>query len=157
LSGSERKALVAFLRSEKFTRLAEGNIDGAVHLYAENREVLSGFFWSRFGEVAAIAQAYYVVYGDQPSVSEVGEDFDDYLKKAGQEEKKHWDIVKRATARGFGKSGLLQKIGKEKLDFAFSDNFVFLFPRELAEYLRWSVNTSPLLFVAEKIFREIKR
>ncbi|MEW6722451.1 MAG: hypothetical protein AB1324_04265, partial [Candidatus Micrarchaeota archaeon] len=147
LSSGERNALLAILRSGKFGGWVREDFGKAVELASKNRDVLAGFFWAVFREVFAFSHACLLASLPMPSVDEIGDDFDAFLKKkAGEPRAELKEEVRK------------RRIADEKtLSRAFSDDFAFLFPRELADYLRWNVDISPAAFVLAEVMKSRKR
>ncbi|MEW6035868.1 MAG: hypothetical protein AB1529_04605 [Candidatus Micrarchaeota archaeon] len=137
LSQREREAFAAILGSKKFSGWVAEDFQKAVELAVADKDVLGGFFWSVFRDVFAYTHAYLLASGELPSVEDIGADFGSFLEKRAGKKKLAAlrDELQRGApdAKAFGR--------------AFSDDFAFLFPRELAEFLRWDIDVSPSVFV----------
>lgn len=157
LTEEEMEALVKFLNSKKVGRWIEEQFPEAILLKDKNLDVLVRYFWKIFRHIFAISLAYFLVYEDQPSISEIGDDFDRYLKRMSKNAKKEWKELRDAIINDKKMRTLLLMAGEEYvLDYAFEDNLIFFFPRELVEYLRWTINPSAYVFVVQEIFQRRK-
>ncbi len=141
LSQKERDAFAAILGSGKFCGWVIEDFRIAVKLAGEGKDVLDGFFWSVFRDVFAYTHAYLLASGGLPSVEDIGADFDSFLeKRAGKEPPAHLrEEIRKHVPEG------------KALGRAFSDDFAFMFPKELAGFLRWDIDVSPAVFVLREI------
>jgi hypothetical protein len=148
LSKEEKEALMKILDSEFFGKFMEERLLEDVRLRKEEETSLFNEFWWNFRDIFAIAHAYFLVFCDQPSIKEIEDNFDDFLVLA--DTKKHWKKAKEAIVEEKFFDG-----DRYVLDYAFKKNFVFLFPRELVDYLRRTSDPSAFVEVAKDIFEGI--
>jgi hypothetical protein len=154
LSPPDREALLALLCSELFSAWIEEDFEYAIGLEKGGKDVLAGFFWSIMRGPFAVAHAYYLVFGDQPSSEEVGGDFDRFLDTLGQERLRKKRPLEKAL-RERDSSGAISGKDPKAMERALFHGFAFAFPKGLVDYLRWNVNISPGTFVAQDVMAKM--
>ncbi len=156
LSGADKEALLALLSSDLLASWFEEDFAKAAALEEDGKDVLAGFFWAVMRGPFAIAHAYLLVFGDQPESSSVRGGFDRFLDEEGVRRRDRMARLEKELRKEDARTGAFTRNDPRALDRAFAKGFAAALPRGLVDYLRWNVNISGSVFIAEEMFRRAK-